>query len=198
MDWYLVATKSTKQNKKTGKAVGTPKAGVKGSGQGYLIFKGEFKKTAPKGEVKEVIEPSHQMSRRAVTHVKVYNNGDVSSEDDEAKALEASARKAWKKLSEEEKQRYADLVPTRAAATTDAQVEKKPTAITTDNKSKRGPKAKISPGKAKTAKKGKVTTAAAERQSGEPLNTPTESQDEDKSVHLPIEMEAETAIDIHH
>ena len=44
------------------------------------------------------------MSRRAVTHVKVYNDGEVSSEDDEAKALEASARKAWKKLSQEEKQ----------------------------------------------------------------------------------------------
>ena len=44
------------------------------------------------------------MSRRAATNVKVYNDGDVSSEDDEAKALEVSARKAWKKLSEEEKQ----------------------------------------------------------------------------------------------
>lgn len=30
-----MATKSTKQNKKTGKAVGTPKAGVKGSGKSF-------------------------------------------------------------------------------------------------------------------------------------------------------------------
>ena len=69
-----MATKSMKQNKKTEKAVGTPKSGVKSSGksfnrfrfmtvlfriifilsgQGYLFFKGEFKKTAPKGGVKE-------------------------------------------------------------------------------------------------------------------------------------------------
>ena len=45
------------------------------------------------------------MSRRKATHVKGYNEeGAGSSEDDETKALEASARKAWKKLSAEEKQ----------------------------------------------------------------------------------------------
>ena len=45
------------------------------------------------------------MSRRKATHVKgYYEGGDHSSEDDEKKAMEASARRAWKKLTAEDKQ----------------------------------------------------------------------------------------------
>ena len=52
------------------------------------------------------------MSRRKATHVKGYSEeGAGSSEDDETKALEASARKAWKKLSAEEKQVCSTLCP---------------------------------------------------------------------------------------